>query len=166
MSRQCLVNDMSTQICLSTRANRAQINMSICPDKTLLLTCRQMILLVDKSSRYKGYQFIGPKCWYMGLLVVSITSGHSWQWLIRQPQHHVTPPILQTENFLCFTWPFFKHDGHQNDVFIMDFSKAFDKVGHQRLVSKLQGYGITGQTHRWVQQWLHCRTQVVVVDAG
>ena len=56
------------------------------------------------------------------------------------------------------------YDGHQTDVLIMDFSKAFDKVGHQRLLSKLQGYGITGQTHRWIQQWLNCRTQVVVVD--
>ena len=56
------------------------------------------------------------------------------------------------------------YDGHQTDVLIMDFSKAFDKVGHQRLLSKLQRYDITGQTHRWIQQWLNCRTQVVVVD--
>ena len=56
------------------------------------------------------------------------------------------------------------YDSHQTDVLIIDFSKAFDKVGHQRLLSKLQGYCITGQTHRWIQQWLNCRTQVVAVD--
>ena len=54
--------------------------------------------------------------------------------------------------------------GHQTDVLVMDFSKAFDKVGHRRLLTKLQGYGVTGKMSSWIQNWLADRTQVVVVD--
>ena len=32
--------------------------------------------------------------------------------------------------------------GGQTDVVIMDFSKAFDKVGHRRLIKKLGYYGV------------------------
>ena len=56
------------------------------------------------------------------------------------------------------------HDGSQTDVLVMDFSKAFDKVGHQRLLEKITRYGITGPTHRWVGQFLSDRSQAVVLD--
>ena len=56
------------------------------------------------------------------------------------------------------------HDGHQTDMLVMDFSKAFDKVGHERLLLKLASYGVTGRTHSWIRAFLSHRTQVVVVD--
>ena len=56
------------------------------------------------------------------------------------------------------------HGGHQTDMLVMDFSKAFDKVGHERLLLKLAGYGITGKAHSWIRSFLSHRTQVVVVD--
>ena len=56
------------------------------------------------------------------------------------------------------------YDGNQTDVLVMDFSKAFDKVGHQRLLEKVTRYGITGPTKRWVAQFLSGRTQTVVLD--
>ena len=46
----------------------------------------------------------------------------------------------------------------------MDFSKAFDTVPHQRLVNKMEHYGIKGNTHRWVSSWLTQRPQRVCVD--
>jgi hypothetical protein len=55
-------------------------------------------------------------------------------------------------------------NGHQTDVLVMDFSKAFDKVGHRRLLEKLSTYGITGKTQRWIQNFLSNRTQRVVLD--
>ena len=45
-------------------------------------------------------------------------------------------------------------NGGQIDVAIMDFSKAFDKVGHQRLLLKLDHYGIRGKTNKWMQAFL------------
>ena len=39
------------------------------------------------------------------------------------------------------------HLGQQIDAVVMDFSKAFDKVAHNRLLYKLDFYGITGLTN-------------------
>ena len=52
----------------------------------------------------------------------------------------------------------------QLDLLILDFSKAFDLVGHQRLLHKLHYYGIRNTTLTWISGWLTGRTQKVVVD--
>ena len=54
--------------------------------------------------------------------------------------------------------------GEETDLIIMDFSKAFDSVPHQRLLMKLRYYGIRGILNTWLTQWLTCRSQTVVVD--
>lgn len=54
--------------------------------------------------------------------------------------------------------------GLQSDVCVLDFSKAFDKVGHQRLLHKLRWYGISGKTNNWIASFLSSRQQTVVVD--
>jgi len=38
--------------------------------------------------------------------------------------------------------------GKQTDILVTDFSKAFDKVGHQCLPRKLHHYGVQGRTNR------------------
>ena len=52
--------------------------------------------------------------------------------------------------------------GGQMDMIILDFSKAFDKVPHQHLISKLQFYGIKGSTIAWIKSWLTSRSQSVI----
>ena len=52
----------------------------------------------------------------------------------------------------------------QVDVVILDFEKAFDTVAHQRLLRKLLYYGITGDVHHWIANWLIGRGQCVIVD--
>ena len=52
----------------------------------------------------------------------------------------------------------------QTDVLVMDFSKAFDRVGHERLLTKLRRYGLTGNTARWIENFLAGRTQRVVLE--
>ena len=39
---------------------------------------------------------------------------------------------------------------HQHDLIILDFSKALDRVPHERLLRKLDHYGIRGNTHNWI----------------
>ena len=41
--------------------------------------------------------------------------------------------------------------GHNVDVFYLDFSKAFDRVPHQRLLVKLKTHGISGAVHDWIK---------------
>ena len=57
-------------------------------------------------------------------------------------------------------------EGSEVDLQIFDFSKAFDKVPHQRLLSKLNYYGIQGKTLAWIISWLTERSfQRVGVDS-
>ncbi len=52
----------------------------------------------------------------------------------------------------------------QTDVVILDFSKAFDTVPHQRLLAKLKYYGVNSLVVRWISNWLSNRSQRVLVD--
>ena len=55
-------------------------------------------------------------------------------------------------------------EGKQTDLVLLDFSKALDKVSHQKLLLKLHIYGIRGPTLKWIQAFLSDRTQTVVSD--
>ena len=52
----------------------------------------------------------------------------------------------------------------QIDVAILDFSKAFDVVPHQRLLRKLRMYGLEGKCLSWISDFLKNRTQSVLVE--
>ena len=44
--------------------------------------------------------------------------------------------------------------GSQTDLVLLDFSKAFDKVSHQKLLLELHQYGIRGPSLKWIQAFL------------
>ena len=48
----------------------------------------------------------------------------------------------------------------------MDFSKAFDTVPHNRLLNKLNRYGIRNKTHNWISNFLKYRKQRVVIGGA
>ena len=54
----------------------------------------------------------------------------------------------------------------QIDAILLDFAKAFDKVPHLRLLSKLTSYGITGNTQNWIKSFLSNRKQRVTVNGA
>ena len=49
-------------------------------------------------------------------------------------------------------------------MIILDFSKAFDRLPHQRLPIKLCHYGIQGNAFQWIQSFLSSSNQQAVVD--
>ena len=49
---------------------------------------------------------------------------------------------------------------------ILDFIKAFDKVPHQRLLRKLEYYGIRENLLKWFESFLIGRTQSVICDGS
>lgn len=53
--------------------------------------------------------------------------------------------------------------GESFDILYLDFKKAFDSVPHQRLLIKLQSYGISGNLYKWIEDFLKNRTQRVRV---
>ena len=54
--------------------------------------------------------------------------------------------------------------GEAVDVVYCDFMKAFDRVPHQRLLSKLAAYGIDDQYITWIKAFLTERRQRSVVN--
>ena len=55
-------------------------------------------------------------------------------------------------------------EGKDVDIVYLDFSKAFDKVPHVRLVRKIEANGISGNISNWIKNWLSNRYQRVSVD--
>ncbi len=54
--------------------------------------------------------------------------------------------------------------GTQTDLVLLDFSKAFDKVSHNKLLHKLHQYGVRQETLTWIGAFLNNRSQTVVLE--
>ena len=54
----------------------------------------------------------------------------------------------------------------QTDLILLDFSKAFDKVAHEKLLLKLHFYGIRGNTLNWIKEFLDNRSQSVLLNGS
>ena len=50
------------------------------------------------------------------------------------------------------------------DIVYLDFQKAFDKVPHKRLISKIDAHGTGSKIINWIKDWLRCRRQRVVLN--
>ncbi|MEW8544372.1 MAG: reverse transcriptase domain-containing protein, partial [Candidatus Thiodiazotropha sp.] len=57
-------------------------------------------------------------------------------------------------------------NGKDVDIIYLDFCKAFDKVAHQRLLKKIEKYGIIGKLHAWIKDFLSNRQQRVVIKGS
>ncbi len=56
------------------------------------------------------------------------------------------------------------HECRSVDIINIDFQKAFDKVPHMRLLTKLKAHGVTGNIHKGIEDWLSERKQRVVIN--
>ena len=54
--------------------------------------------------------------------------------------------------------------GKQTDIIYTDFEKAFNKVPHRRLLSKLRSYRINDQLIEWIKSFLSNRSQCVKIN--
>ena len=54
--------------------------------------------------------------------------------------------------------------GKQTNLTLLDFSKAFNKVAHEKLIQKLHHFGIRGDTLKWIKDFLDNRKQAVVIN--
>ena len=57
-------------------------------------------------------------------------------------------------------------DGGVADIVYLDFSKAFDRVSHSILLSKLRALGVRGRLLNWIRTWLKDRRQAVRVGGS
>ncbi|CAM4584870.1 unnamed protein product [Lepidochelys kempii] len=88
--------------------------------------------------------------------------------VIRNSQHGFTKGKSCLTNLIAFYDEITGSvdEGKAVDVLFLDFSKAFGMVSHSILVSKLKKYGLDGCTTRWVESWLDCWAQWVVINGS
>lgn len=101
------------------------------------------------------------------IIVSSIMKHLDIHDLLYPLQHGFRSKVSCETQLLTFTQQILDYmaNGKQTDVVVMDFSKAFDKVDHQRLILKLKRMGINNKTTNWIEAWLSHRSQKVVVDS-
>ena len=61
-------------------------------------------------------------------------------------------------------WTKYLEKGRQIDVIHTDFEKAFDRVPHRQLISKMYSYGINIQVIKWVEAFSKDRRQWVKIN--
>ena len=77
-------------------------------------------------------------------------------------KHSCATQLLEImEDFSTF------YDNHTSyDCIYLDFSKAFDRVPHNRLLSKVYNCGIRGDIFKWIRNFLSDRSQRVKVNGS
>ena len=110
-----------------------------------------------------------PKNLYENYRPISITSiiGKLMEWrdkivshmernnLFSETQHGFVPSRNCITNLLiCMEhWTNILDKGSPVDIIYTDFSKAFDRVPHQRLLKKMENVGIAGNTLQWLNHF-------------
>lgn len=86
--------------------------------------------------------------------------------LVKESQHGFREGRSCLTNLLDFTNYITKELDQDKavDIIYLDFSKAFDKVSHVRLLHKLKMHGISGMALRWIGEWLANRKQRVILN--
>jgi hypothetical protein len=86
--------------------------------------------------------------------------------LIKDSQHGFRKRRSCTTNLLEFLERLTveQDQGNNMDVVYLDFSKAFDKVPHRRLLEKLRAHSVDGKVLNWIEAWLTGRTQRTVLN--
>ncbi len=86
--------------------------------------------------------------------------------LINNTQHGFRYKRSCLTNLLDFFYDIFNQydENKAVDIIYLDFQKAFDKVPHKRLLTKLKSHGIQGVILKWIGNWLTNRKQRVVIN--
>ena len=123
----------------------------------------------DKSLpvNYRPISLTSASCKIMEHIIFHSILNHLNRYNIINPNQHGFRPGLsyQTQLVLLVDEILKAMDSHhQVDLLLLDFSKAFDTVAHNKLLLKLAHYGIQSNTHQWIATWLTMRTQNVIVE--
>ena len=95
------------------------------------------------------------------ILVSNIMSHFDDNNLLSRYQHGFRSEHSCESQLISFTQEVYDNleNGNQTDIIVMDFSKAFDRVDHNKLIYKLSALGIHPLTTRWIKSFLKCRTK-------
>ena len=120
----------------------------------------------SKAENYRPVSLTSTTCKIMEHIIYSHIMQHfDKEHILSNTQHgfrkyrSCETQLIQTVHDLAKAI----NDRVQIDSILLDFSKAFDKVCHRKLLHKLKHYGVGGEILCWITDFLHERTQCVVV---
>ncbi|KAK3098073.1 hypothetical protein FSP39_015909 [Pinctada imbricata] len=120
-----------------------------------------------KAANYRPVSLTSITCKIMEHILHSTIITHLEDFNILSEYQHGFRKKRSCESQLVITLQELSdslNTGDQIDCVLLDFSKAFDKVPHQRLLHKCHHYGIRGNTLKWISSFLQQRTQEVVCE--
>ena len=153
---------------LTSLFNRS-IESGLVPDDWKLANVIPIFKKGDKSdpSNYRPISLTS----IVGKLLESIIAGkirdHLEKYSLINPSQH---GFLKGRSCLTNLLSFFSRvyeavdKDKAYDIVYLDFSKAFDRVPHLRLLKKVEAHGIGGQLLKWIRSWLIGRKQRVVIN--
>ena len=119
------------------------------------------------ASNYRPVSLTSIVCRLLESLIVDDIRKHLRDYkLILDTQHGFVEKKSCLSNLLSFLEEVTNYvdQGHPVDILYLDFSKAFDSVPHQRLLSKIRAHGIGNVLVDWIEDWLSGRKQRVVIN--
>ena len=122
--------------------------------------------VIYKASNYRPVSLTCICSKLIEHIIVSQLLDHSDQYSIFSDQQHGFRSRRSCETkLISLTQELHEklEEKSQVEMIVLDFSKAFDKVPHKRLM-KMWNYGVRGQTHSWIQSFLTTRQLRVAVD--
>ena len=121
----------------------------------------------SKAENYRPISLTSIPCKIMESIIRDkVVSYLTRNRLIKDTQHGFVANRSCTTNLLQFMEIVTKifDEGDALDIVYLDFSKAFDKVPHKRLLNKMRALGIEGNILQWTEAWLKNRRQGTVLN--
>lgn len=116
-------------------------------------------------ANYRGVAILETIGKLLESIICGILTDHYRNYISRSQHGFISGRSVVT-NLVEFTQSALEtiEKGSQMDVIYTDFSKAFDRVNHIVLLSKLERIGVGGSLLRWIQSYLSNRQQRVKIQ--
>ena len=121
----------------------------------------------DKATNHRPVSLTSPTCRLLEYIIKEDILEHLFSHNLissRQqgflPKRGTSTQLLQTLN----AWTRSFDEKEAVEIIYTDFSKAFDRVNHNKLVEVLRSFGIGGANLKWIESFLTGRNQFVTLD--
>ena len=167
-----ILKEVKNEICepLSKLFNKSLTNGKV-PSEWKMANVTPIYKKEDKSqpNNYRPISLTSVVCKIMETIIRDkVVNYLEENKLIKDSQHGFRNKRSCLTNLLDFFNDIYSmyDDSRSVDVIYLDFQKAFDKVPHKRLLSKIHAHGVRGNIHRWLKDWLSGRKQRVVINGS